>query len=141
MIDISQQPLTPDVEAQIYEGLRLYGIERIGYSEKYDTTAFVARKSDIFAGAVVAFSFWGALHIESVYVDNAFRDQGLGTRLMERALTFGREKNFRFAFLETMSFEALKFYQKLGFQLEFTRPGYVYGSSYHYLRKDLTVGK
>jgi len=55
---------------------------------------------------------------------------------MEHAFTFGRENKCPFAFVETMSFQAVEFYQKIGFQLEFTRSGYAHGTSFHYLRKD-----
>jgi len=36
-----------------------------------------------------------------------------------------------------MSFQALEFYQKMGFELDFTRPGYAHGTSFHYLSKKL----
>lgn len=77
----------------------------------------------------------GALHIKNVYVEDAYRNNGLGTRLMECALQYGRDHQCPFAFVETMSFQALGFYQKNGFQLEFTRPGYAHGVSFHYLKK------
>ena len=83
----------------------------------------------------------GALHVKYVYVDDAYRGQGLATRLIERAFAYGRENKCFFAFVETMSFQALGFYQKMGFQLEFTRPGYAHGTSFHYLRKDLLSRK
>ena len=56
---------------------------------------------------------------------------------MKNALKYGKENKCPFAFVETMSFQALDFYQKLGFQLEYTRTGYAHGTSFHYLRKDL----
>jgi hypothetical protein len=56
---------------------------------------------------------------------------------MKKALQYGRDKDCPFAFVETMSFQALDFYQKMGFQLELTRTGYAHGTSFHYLRKDL----
>lgn len=108
-----------------------------GYDEKFESLTFVAEDKDTFAGAIVVEQFLGALHIKYVYVDENNRSKGVGRRLMEYAVAFGCENKCPFAFVETMSFQALGFYQKMGFQLEFTRTGYKHGTSFHYLRKDL----
>ena len=64
------------------------------------------------------------------------RGKGVGRKLMEAACEKGVEYGCRFAFVETMSFQALDFYQKFGFVLEYTRKGYDKGVDFHYLRKD-----
>ncbi len=56
---------------------------------------------------------------------------------MEYALEFGKKRGCQFAFVETMSFQALEFYQKNGFAIDFSREGYARNTSFHYLRKDL----
>ena len=71
-----------------------------------------------------------------LYVAEHARGSGLGTALMEQAFSFGKSHNHAFAFVETMSFQALEFYQKMGFFLEYTRTEYAHNASAHYLRKD-----
>ncbi len=137
MINISQQLLTETMKEQIDRSLGLHAIQVVGHDEKYEPIAFVAIDDEIFAGAIVVGLFWGALHVRKIYVDDAYRHQGLGTKLMKLALTYGLEKKCPFAFVETMSFQALSFYQKNGFQLDFTRSGYSHGTSFHYLQKKL----
>ncbi|NNM44134.1 MAG: GNAT family N-acetyltransferase [Chlamydiae bacterium] len=137
MIDIRQQPLSPELKKQIYEGFSRHAIDMVGHDEKFDSVAFVVREGDALAGAVVVELFWGALHVKYVYVNENFRGQGLGARLMERAFSYGRENRCPFAFVETMSFQATGFYQKMGFQLELSRPGYAHGTSFNYLKKTL----
>jgi len=56
---------------------------------------------------------------------------------MEKALHFAKENGCHFAFVETMQFQALGFYQKLGFELEFSRSGYANDGIFHYLKKNL----
>lgn len=133
MINISKQPFTYDIKQQIFEGFSRHSLSTIGENETFDTTAFVAKDNDTFAGVVVIESFWGALHIKYAYVTENYRHLGLGTDLMKAALEYGKGQNYTFAFVETMSFQALDFYQTLGFSLEFTRPGYAHGLSMHYL--------
>lgn len=138
MITIEEQALCDNLKKRIYEGFSRHTREVIGHDEKFEPVAFVAsNERDLFAGAVVAEHFWGALHIKYVFVEEAFRGCKIATQLMQHAMAYGKNRKCRFAFVETMSFQALGFYKKLGFELEFTRSGYKHGTSFHYLRKDL----
>lgn len=137
MIEIKHQTLSNDLKKKIYEGFSRHAIATTGQDEKFDAVAFVANEKGIFSGAIVAELFWGALHIKYVYVEDKYRGHGVATQLMESALNYGRDHKCPFAFVETMSFQALRFYQKMGFTLEFTRSGYKHETSFHYLRKDL----
>lgn len=135
MIEVRQQCLTEDLKKLIYEGFSRHAISMIGHDEKFDPVAFIADDQECFAGAIVVELFWGALHVKYIYVDDGYRGKRVGAQLMEYALKYGRDKECPFAFVETMSFQALDFYQKMGFELEFTRSGYKHGTSFHYLRK------
>lgn len=137
MLSFKEQPLTETLKKQILGGFSRHAIAMTGHDEKCDSVAFVASVDDIFAGAVVVDLFWGALHIKYVYVEEDHRGQGVGAALMELAIKYGRKNKCPFAFVETMSFQALEFYKKAGFILEFTRSGYKHGTSFHYLRMDL----
>jgi ribosomal protein S18 acetylase RimI-like enzyme len=137
MIEVTQQTLSEGLKEQIYEGFSRHAIAATGHDEKFEAVAFIASDKGNFAGAIVVELFWGALHIKYVYVEDTYRNQGIATQLMEDALDHGRHHKCPFAFVETMSFQALEFYQKMGFVLEFTRAGYKHGTSFHYLRKDL----
>ena len=60
---------------------------------------------------------------------------------MASADRYGRESKSSFTYIETMSFQALDFYRRLGFELELTRSGYSRGICYHYLKKGLRRAK
>jgi ribosomal protein S18 acetylase RimI-like enzyme len=55
---------------------------------------------------------------------------------MEAAEKLGREQGARFAIISTMDWEALPFYQRLGYSIEFTREGYDKNSKMFLLRKN-----
>jgi ribosomal protein S18 acetylase RimI-like enzyme len=135
MLDTQQTHLTEELQKFIDEGFSRYAIEKTGHDEKFDPVAFVAKDEDEIAGTVVVARFWGNLHIKYVIVEEKYRGNGIATDLMEQAFAYGRKHNCRFAFVETMNFQAQGFYQKLGFQLEFTREGFSHGTSIHHLRK------
>lgn len=136
MIDIREGVLGEELKREIFDGFARHAVEMTGFNEKNDPVAFIAREGKDFAGSVVVEKFWGALHVKYLYVDEKYRGKGLARELMERAFQFGMENECAFAFVETMSFQAVDFYRKMGFKLEFSRLGYAHKTSFHYLRKD-----
>ncbi|MES2198909.1 MAG: GNAT family N-acetyltransferase [Chlamydiota bacterium] len=137
MFEVKRQLLNEDLKKQIDEGFGQHARAVIGHDEIFDPVAFVAHDKGCFAGAIVVGLFWGALHVKKIYVGDEYRGKGIGSQLMEYALKYGRDNKCSFAFVETMSFQALDFYRKMGFELEFTRLGYKHDTSFHYLRREI----
>ena len=79
----------------------------------------------------------GCLYIHLLWVDKSLRDKGYGIRLLQAAESFGKKNGCLFAVLDTMSCQALDFYKKLGYKVEFERGYQKNQISYYYLRKDL----
>lgn len=137
-IDIHLQPVSTELKEQIDKGLGQHAISTLGYNAKFSPAAFVARsKQGHFMGAIVIELFWGSLHIRRLYVEEEFRNGGVGSLLMEYALEYSKSYKCSFITVETMGFQALEFYQKIGFTLELTRSGYKHNTCVHYLRKNL----
>ncbi len=80
---------------------------------------------------------FGCLHVDTLWLKAELRHQGLGTKLMNECEKVGRKSKCTFATVFTMDWEALTFYQKLGYQIEFVREGYEKDSKMYLLRKDL----
>ena len=115
-MNIKQQAFTKDLQKKIEEGLRRHAIQMTGHDERDDAVAFVAMEGDSLAGVIVVQCVWSTLHIKYFYVEEAYRKQGLGTCLINRAFAYGLEKNCPFAF---------------------ARSGYAHGTSFHYLSRPL----
>lgn len=65
--------------------------------------------------------------------------QGLGKKLMERVHEYGREVRCTMATVATISFQnALEFYKRLGYVVDFERPGYIKQASAIFLKKNLS---
>jgi ribosomal protein S18 acetylase RimI-like enzyme len=94
------------------------------------------QKLNILGGAT-GVTFYGSLYVDMLWVDKTLRHQGWGTKLMREAEKIGRERGASFITLNTMDWEALPFYQKLGYSIEFTREGYEKDSKMFMLRKTL----
>lgn len=136
MLEICEESLSDELKKTIYQGFAAHAIAQVGADGDMRVFTFVAKENAQFQGAVVCKTFWGALHVKYLYLIPAARKKGIGRELMKNALQRAKDLNCRFAFVETMSFQALAFYKKLGFIEEFARSGYANGCSFHYLRKD-----
>ena len=100
---------------------------------------FVLAKDDAGAlqGGIRAVCYWNTLHIELVWLDETARGTGLGAQLMAEVESYARVQNCEKAFVETTSWQAKPFYEKLGYTLMATLPGRPKGHASHYLSKSL----
>lgn len=56
---------------------------------------------------------------------------------MNEVIDFAKEQKCPFIYVETMSYQALSFYKKFGFEIELKRDGFSNDMSYCYMKKDL----
>ena len=92
---------------------------------------------NIIAGAS-GFVLFGSIYTDMLWVDTAHRNKGYASSLMDKIHQYGREQGCIMATLSTMSFQnALGFYQKLGYKIDFEREGHIHHSKGIYLRKKL----
>ncbi len=82
-------------------------------------------------------NLFGSLFIDLVYISENYRGQGIGRMLMEKAFEVGKNLNCPIAVVETMSFQAVEFYQKLGFTIDFAREGYRNNSTLYSMQRKL----
>jgi GNAT superfamily N-acetyltransferase len=83
---------------------------------------------------------WGGwLHVKILWVDPAARGQGNGSRLLQTAEDYAIERGAFAATLETASFQARPFYEKLGYEVFAALEDYPPGHTKYYLRKQLAV--
>ena len=82
---------------------------------------------------------YGCLYIDQLWLKESLRHQGYGTELVKQAEQFGKKHHCVFAAVNTMDWEALAFYKKLGYAIEFERHGFFHNSVFYYLRKNLLL--
>lgn len=77
------------------------------------------------------------LRIDMLWVSEALRGQGTGSKLMQAAEQEARDRGCRYAQVDTASFQARPFYEKLGYTLRLTLANYMDHHQRHYLTKVL----
>lgn len=125
-----------------YEDLLFRGISEEAFRAKQlspmsPVSIFIKDQQQNTVGGVSAMLVFGSLYIDGLWVAPTLRHQGWGTKLMQEIETIGREREARFATLNTMDWQALSFYKKLGYSIEFIREGYDKDSKMFLLRKSL----
>lgn len=82
-------------------------------------------------------TLYGCLYVDGLWVTDSLRGKGYGTQLMHSAEKFALDKGCVFLAVNTMDWEALDFYKKLGYFVEFERHGFEKNSIFYFLRKNL----
>ncbi|MGE7612235.1 GNAT family N-acetyltransferase [Paenibacillus sp. NPDC101420] len=92
---------------------------------------------DIVAGINSAIC-WNWMEIGILWVDDNYRSQGYGKRLLEEAEKVAKAKKCTFIKLDTFSFQAPEFYKKYGYKVIATIEDAPLGSKHFYYKKDLS---
>ena len=93
-------------------------------------------KGNLMAG-LVAETFGNWLEIEYLFVKEELRGQGIGLKLLQQAENEAKNRNCRFAFVNTYQFQAPDFYLIHGYKEVFTLQDYPYTGQRYYYQKDL----
>ncbi|RAR43649.1 N-acetyltransferase [Paenibacillus sp. MDMC362] len=104
---------------------------------RYQEVNLLLRNADDqIMGGIVGEICWNWLEIHYLFVDEPFRKSGYGTKLLREAEKLAIDKQCEFVKLDTLSFQALDFYIKQGYE--------VYGQienagrhTHYYMKKDI----
>ena len=137
-VQIAFEPFIEESARQfIVNGLDSYSIAATNCPE-YFPVNFVLRgeRGDILGGLLG--QFWGGwLHVTYLWVTEAVRGAGHGTRLMVNAESYARSRGAIGATLDTYSFQARPFYERLGYAVYGVLEGYPPGHTKFFLKKSL----
>jgi GNAT superfamily N-acetyltransferase len=97
---------------------------------------FVRDEAQIVAG-LAGEAYYGWLFVRYRWVSDTLRGRGVGRKLMDRAEIRARERGCHSAWLDTFSFQARGFYEKLGYE-EFGRLDCPPDHHRHFMQKRLT---
>jgi GNAT superfamily N-acetyltransferase len=112
-----QTALNPADMGVIVKGLTEYNASKADGEMPNYLVLTVRDQEGKVVGGVVAATYLGWLQIQAVWLSDVLRGQGYGTKLMRHAEQEALRRNCPRVFLETLSFQALPFYEKLGYTI------------------------
>jgi GNAT superfamily N-acetyltransferase len=123
----------------LYDAINRYNMERTGRTEFFPVVFLLRDEADAVRGGVVGHIWGDWMHLAILWVDEGLRGRGYGTRLLEAAEAYARERGCHAVYLETASFQAPDFYPRFGYEEFALLEAYPPGHRKHFYRKTLRV--
>jgi GNAT superfamily N-acetyltransferase len=112
----------------IFHALEAASRDRIGPAKPGLLVIPIRDDAGAVTGGLWAVSLFGWMHVEMLLVPEPMRGQGVGSALMALAETEARRRGCMGMYVDTFSFQARSFYEKMGFSqfgvLDDCPPGY-----------------
>ena len=130
---------TPQMRKAILEPLVEFNHSRIGKPETYRSLVILLShpESDEIMGGLWGLTAFSHLWIDLLFVPESMRSVGIGRKLMMLAEAEAVQRGCHAAALDTFSFQARGFYERLGYSVFGTLDDCPPGHSRFYLRKPL----
>ena len=132
------EPVLPAQASDIDEltlKLRGYNQQQAGVNNKQSIGSFIRDLEGNLIGGIFAQLTWGWCCIELLWIAQNYRNHNLAQQLMTSIEQYAQCEGIENFKVETASFQALGFYQKMGYQLYATLDDFPIGHQNHYLKK------
>lgn len=135
-LQLESTPAAEDVGA-IYNGLNAFNRQHAP-ADQFQPLVIVLRDSaGQVVGGLAGETCWGWLHVDALWLDEAVRGMDFGTRMLHMADLEAQQRGCRHAYLDTMSFQARPFYEKMGYTVFGVLDDLPEGVQRIFLKKDL----
>lgn len=131
------EPPTFEDSRLLLDGVRSFNRDRTGVERPRTVAYFLRDDAGKIVGGVQGMLWGRSIHIDVLWVDEKRRGEGHGSKLMSAIEKYGTEHGHPLAYLETGSFQALPFYEGLGYHIFGKLPEISPGHTLFFLSKDL----
>lgn len=104
-------------------------------SENYRDLTILSRSDGIIVGGLIGYTHWNWLFVQQLWIAEDHRQRGIGSSLMAAAESEALARGCIHAHCDTFDFQALPFYQKLGYQTFGSLADYPLGHTRYFLSK------
>jgi GNAT superfamily N-acetyltransferase len=135
-IILEEAPEQAAIDA-VRAGLEAYNRIYAGEATFRPLTLLLRGADGKLAGGLLGGTYWGWLYIEILWLAEQVRGQGYGTRMLATAEREAIVRGCHGAHLDTMSFQALPFYQRHGYSVFGQIENMPRGHTRYFLKKTL----
>ena len=137
-LELDENPSPADFRV-ILDGVRGFNRQQTNNEAPRPIACFLRDEQGQIVGGVQA-GLWGrSAHIDALWVDEKLRGQGYGSQLMNAIAKYAVDHGHPLIYLETASFQALPFYEGLGYRIFGELPDITKGHTLYFLCKDLSA--
>lgn len=131
---MEDQPSEADID-DLVQKLVVYNFSKVEKTSWKKFAFFIRGKQDEILGGIVGETYWGWLFIKYLWIEESLRSKGLGRHLMELAEREAVKRECRHVYLDTFEFQALDFYEKLGYRVFGILEDFPQGHKRYFLQK------
>ena len=136
-VRLTETPAEHDrVRESVLQQLRAFNRRR-AEAPDFQPISLGVHDGDELVGGLVGEIGWEWLFVELLWISEAYRGRGLGTKLIEAAEREATRRGARHAYLDTFDFQARPFYEHQGYKVFGTLDDYPPGHQRFFLMKDL----
>ena len=135
-IALESKPQAGDMSI-VVKGLTEFNSQQAGGDMPNYLLATVRDDQGTVVGGLLGATYLGWLQIQAVWLPDTLRGRDYGTELMSLAEQEALRRGCPRVFLETLSFQALPFYEKLGYTVFSRLPDFPIGGARYALTKTL----
>jgi len=115
-ITLEEKPDSGDIQSLV-KGLTEYNASKSGGDTPNYLLVTVRDDAGALVGGLLGATYLGWLQIQVVWLDEGARGHGHGSELMALAEQEARRRGYSNSFVETLSFQAVAFYEKCGYTI------------------------
>jgi ribosomal protein S18 acetylase RimI-like enzyme len=122
----------------IYAGLAAHNRQSVPAPDVKNLWIVLRGADGAVQGGLIGLTAWSQLHVEAVYVPEALRGTGIGQEIMAMAETEAQRRGCIGVWLDTYSFQARGFYERLGYTVLGEIENYPPGHTRYFMKKALS---
>lgn len=130
--EINAQP-SKESDQVVIDGIHHYN--NTLHNDPVSHHSIYAKSDNKIIGGALIYQHSDAIYIDSLWVDEKFRNQGIGSELLRKAEQDCLEKGITKQIISTFNIRAKDLYIKHGFKVIATVPNYIQGLDKYYLEK------
>ncbi len=127
----------PDETEFVVQQLLQFNSRCAGEGKFRQLAVFLRDADENLVGGLIGSTYWQWLHVDVFWIHESYRGEGYGVSLLAAAEQEAVKRGCQYAHLDTFSFQAPEFYQKLGYVVFGELPDFPAGHSRFFLKKVL----
>jgi GNAT superfamily N-acetyltransferase len=135
-IELTSSPSGEDLDV-ILNSLTAYNEAEVGPADRIRLAVLIRDDDGNVIGGLSGYTSWGWLFTQLLFIPEQLRGQGMAARLLDEAEAEARRRGCRGAWIDTFNPQALKAYQRQGYEIFGELPAFVGDRTRSFLRKTL----
>jgi len=129
----------PEDMATVNKGLDAYNLQFAPPDEYRPLNVFLRTSEQRVVGGLLGVTYWGWLYVDRLWLNEGLRRHSYGKQILAAAEQEALRRGCRHVHLDTLSFQALGFYERQGYAVWGVLEDLPPGHRRYYLKKDLAL--